>query len=444
MWTSTPEACHYRHELVQSQRQVSFMSTRRRSVSIRPPTGRLQGQITLPGSKSITNRALLIAALANGTSTLTGALSSDDTLYMAEALRQMGASVAQDTPTVFSVTGRGALTQPSVPLFLGNAGTAMRFLTAAAATVRGTVVIDGDAHMRRRPIGPLVAALRSLGVEAYEASGCPPVTVHGIGGFTRDQVEIDGSLSSQFISAIMMTAACGPRPLNIVVPRADIGGRGYINITAAVMAAFGGHVVSTGEGAWRVEPTGFAARSYAVEPDASAATYLWAAERLTRGRLELGADPDLMSQPDAKAYSVIQTFPRMPTVIDGAQMQDAVPTLAVMAAFNETPVRFTGIANLRVKECDRVSALATELSRIRPGLATEDGDDLIVNADPGLTGLSLPTEIHTYSDHRIAMSFALAGLRLNGIRIVDPDCAAKTYPNYWNDLATLGVQLEFA
>jgi 3-phosphoshikimate 1-carboxyvinyltransferase len=210
------------------------------------------------------------------------------------------------------------------------------------------------------------------------------------------------------------------------------------------MTAFGGRVTSTGDGAWRVEPTGYAPRPYMVEPDASAATYLWAAERLTEGRLELGARPELMSQPDAKAYSVIQTFPHLPAVIDGAQMQDAVPTLAVMAAFNRTPVRFTGIANLRVKECDRVSALATELARIRPGLAAEDGDDLIVNADPALAGQSLPTDIHTYSDHRIAMSFALAGLRIDGIRILDPDCAGKTYPNYWDDLASLGVGLSFA
>ncbi len=138
---------------------------------------------------------------------------------------------------------------------------------------------------------------------------------------------------------------------------------------------------------------------------------------------------------------VIQSFPHMPPVIDGAQMQDAIPTLAVMAAFNETPVRFTGIGNLRVKECDRVSALATGLSRIRPGLATEEGDDLIINADPGLSGLSLPAEIDTRADHRIAMSFALAGLRVKDIGVLDPDCTAKTYPNYWGDLAALGVQL---
>jgi 3-phosphoshikimate 1-carboxyvinyltransferase len=148
------------------------------------------------------------------------------------------------------------------------------------------------------------------------------------------------------------------------------------------------------------------------------------------------------TQPDAHAYDVIARFPHLPAVIDGSQMQDAVPTLAVLAAFNETPVRFTGIANLRVKECDRVAALANGLSRIMPGLGREEGDDLIVASDPTLAGRTLPASIDTYADHRIAMSFALAGLKVNGITILDPNCVAKTYPGYWNALASLGVTLE--
>ncbi len=136
-------------------------------------------------------------------------------------------------------------------------------------------------------------------------------------------------------------------------------------------------------------------------------------------------------------------FPRMPAVIEGSQIQDAVPTLAVLAAFNATPVRFTGIANLRVKECDRVHALATELSRIRKGLAVEDGDDLVVAADPGLAGRTAPARIETYADHRMAMSLALAGLRVGGIVILDPGCVAKTFPGYWDALEGLGVALRF-
>jgi len=150
---------------------------------------------------------------------------------------------------------------------------------------------------------------------------------------------------------------------------------------------------------------------------------------------------DAFTQPDAEAAKLIRMFPHMPAVIDGSQMQDAVPTLAVLAAFNEAPVRFIGIANLRVKECDRISALSTELSRIRPGLAHEEGDDLVVSSDPGLVGQVLPASIETYEDHRIAMSFALAGLKIGGISILDPDCVGKTYPGYWNALRSLGVEL---
>jgi 3-phosphoshikimate 1-carboxyvinyltransferase len=193
---------------------------------------------------------------------------------------------------------------------------------------------------------------------------------------------------------------------------------------------------------WRIEPGGYTACDLAIEPDASAATYFWAAEVLTGGRIDLGVSPAAFTQPDARARDVIRMFPRLPAVVEGSQCQDAIPTLAVLAAFNQTPVRFTGIANLRVKECDRVSALATELSRIRPGLGTEDGDDLLVASDPGLAGKTLPTRIQTYADHRIAMSFALAGLRIGGITILDPGCTAKTFPGYWDALRALGVELK--
>ena len=419
------------------------MKPKRQSVLITPPAHALAGKIALPGSKSITNRALLIAALAKGESLLTGALSSDDTLYMAEALRAMGVAITQESPTTYRVKGTGRLQAPAKPLFLGNAGTATRFLTAAAANVQGTVIIDGDEHMRKRPIGALVNALRALCVEASDTNGCPPVTVHGKGGFKAARVEIDGSLSSQFISAVMMAAACADQALEIVVPQGDIGGAGYIGITQAVMQSFGGKVETVGKGTWRIHPSGYAARDYFVEPDASAATYLWAMEKLTGGKIDLSTDPTNMLQPDAKAWAVIQQFPQMPAVIEGSQMQDAIPTLAVLAAFNTTPVRFTGIANLRVKECDRVSALSTELNKIRKGLAREESDDLIVNSDPMLADQTLPTSIHTYSDHRIAMSFALAGLKIKGLTILDPDCVGKTYPLYWDDLAKLGVALQF-
>ncbi|HEY4200505.1 MAG TPA: 3-phosphoshikimate 1-carboxyvinyltransferase [Devosiaceae bacterium] len=423
-------------------------ATKLDALRIVPPAGPLNGKVTPPGSKSITNRALLLAALANGTSRLTGALKSLDTELMARALTQMGVRVEEPDATSFLVTSTGKLTAPAMPLMLGNAGTATRFLTAAVATVDGTVIVDGDAHMRKRPIAPLVTALRSLGIDADAPTGCPPVTIHGNGRFGSGRIEIDGGLSSQYVSALLMAAPLAAEPVEVALTGENIGAKGYVDLTLAAMTAFGASVEQTGPGTWRVEPTGYRAADYVIEPDASAATYLWGAAVLTGGHIDLGVPPEAMTQPDARAYELIAQFPHLPPVIDGSQMQDAVPTLAVLAAFNTTPVRFVGIANLRVKECDRVSALSTELSRILPGLGTEEGDDLLVASDPNLAaklaGCNALTRIETYSDHRIAMAFALAGLRIAGIVILDPDCVGKTYPAYWDALASLGVSLERA
>ncbi|MDR6815601.1 3-phosphoshikimate 1-carboxyvinyltransferase [Neorhizobium sp. 2083] len=416
----------------------------RAKLTILPPGKPLSGRAVPPGSKSITNRALLLAGLAEGTSRLTGALRSDDTRYMAEALRAMGVAVEQPDETTFVVTGSGKLLPPSAPLFLGNAGTATRFLTAAVASVDGTVVVDGDEHMRKRPIGPLVAALKSLGIDAEAPTGCPPVTVRGNGHFASGRVEIDAGLSSQYVSALLMAGPLVKQganaPLTVALAGAEIGARGYVDLTLAAMQAFGAKVEQLDAATWKIEPTGYRAADFVIEPDASAATYLWAAEVLTGGRIDLGVPNDAFTQPDAKALEVISKFPHLPAEIDGSQMQDAIPTIAVLAAFNETPVRFTGIANLRVKECDRVRALSLGLNAIREGLATEEGDDLVVASDPSLAGQTLSAEINTFADHRIAMSFALAGLKIGGITILDPDCVAKTFPTYWDVLASLGVE----
>lgn len=415
----------------------------RAKLTILPPGKPLTGRAVPPGSKSITNRALLLAGLAKGTSRLTGALKSDDTRYMAEALRAMGVVIDEPDDTTFVVTGRGKLLPPSAPLFLGNAGTATRFLTAAVASVDGAVVVDGDEHMRKRPIAPLVAALKSLGISVDAPTGCPPVTVRGNGHFASGRVEIDAGLSSQYVSALLMAAPLAPKganaPVTVALAGAEIGARGYVDLTLAAMQAFGAKVEQIDAVSWKVEPTGYRAADFVIEPDASAATYLWAAEVLTGGSFDLGVPSGTFTQPDAKAYDLISKFPHLPAEIDGSQMQDAVPTLAVLAAFNETSVRFTGIANLRVKECDRVRALSLGLNAIREGLATEEGDDLIVASDPSLAGQTLPAAINTFADHRIAMSFALAGLKIQGITILDPDCVAKTFPTYWDVLASLGV-----
>ena len=407
--------------------------------TIVPPGRPLLGRVSPPGSKSITNRALLLAALAKGTSRLTGALKSDDTRYMAAALRNMGLAVEEPDATGFVVSGTGRLLPPAEPLFLGNAGTATRFLTAAAALVDGTVVLTGDAHMQKRPIAPLVTALRSLGISVEAPTGSPPVTVEGRGGFDGDHVTVDAGLSSQYVSALLMLAACGQKPVTVALQGQGIGARGYIDLTCAAMRRFGAQVEQRDEATWIVQPGGYQATDFYVEPDASAATYLWAAEVLTGGAIDIGVAAQDFTQPDARAYALIKQFPHMPAEIDGSQMQDAVPTLAALAAFNATPVRFTHIANLRVKETDRVFAMATELSRLSPSLAVEDGDDLIVT--PVSPDRFQPAQIETYSDHRIAMSMALVGLRVPDVTILDPGCVAKTYPGYWDDLRSLGVLL---
>ncbi|MCR9122637.1 MAG: 3-phosphoshikimate 1-carboxyvinyltransferase [Phyllobacteriaceae bacterium] len=408
-------------------------------LTVHPVNAPLKGRVAVPGSKSITNRVLPLAALAEGVSTITGALKSDDTHHMATALRAMGVKVEEPDSTSFRITANGRLNAPAEPLFLGNAGTATRFLTALAASVDGTVVIDGDEHMRKRPIGPLVKALRSIGVDAEALTGCPPVTVRGMGALPGGRISIDGGLSSQYVSALLMAAPLADAPVDIVLTGDQIGARGYIDLTLAAMAAFGAKAEQIADGHWRVEPGGYRPADHHVEPDASAATYLWAAEKLTGGAIDIGTAPDAFTQPDAKAHGLISRFPTMPAEIEGSQMQDAVPTLAVLAAYNDTPVRFVGIENLRVKECDRTAALAQGLNRIRPGLATEEGDDLVVHADPSLRGARVSAEIDSFADHRIAMSFALAGLITHGITILDPGCVAKTFPAYWDVLEGLGV-----
>ncbi len=406
-------------------------------LTVIPPAHPLRGRVSPPGSKSITNRVLLLAGRSAGQSRLTGALKSDDTRYMAEALRAMGVAVDEPDATTFVVKGSGKLSPPEMPLFLGNAGTATRFLTATLALGQGRFVVDGDEHMRKRPIQPLVAALRSLGVDIQAPTGCPPVTINAVKRFTANHVQVDAGLSSQYVSALLMAAPLAGEEFTISLTGDDIGARGYIDLTLTAMQAFGAKSQQLSSSQWRVAPSGYTAADFHIEPDASAATYLWAAEALTGGEIDLGVTH--FTQPDAKAKDLISAFPNMPAVIDGAQMQDAVPTLAVLAVFNNHPVRFVGIANLRVKECDRIRALSLGLNAIRAGLAREEGDDLLVNADPALAGQTLPAEIDTFADHRIAMSFAMAGLKIRGITIRDPDCVAKTYPGFWAALRGLGV-----
>src|SRR5690606_6215157 len=213
--------------------------------------------------------------------------------------------------TSFVVTSTGTLQPPKGPLFLGNAGTAVRFLTAAVATVAGEVIVDGDDEMRVRPIGPLVAALQALGVDASSPTGCPPVTVRGKGNFGHGRVEIDAGLSSQYVSALLMAAPLGDGPIEIALSGTDIGARGYVDLTLAAMRSFGATVEQRDAGTWLVQSTGYTAADLLIEPDASAATYLWGAAALTGGQIDLGVSADAFTQPDAAAQAVIAQFPNM-------------------------------------------------------------------------------------------------------------------------------------
>jgi len=412
-------------------------------MAITAPTHLLKGKIRLPGSKSITNRALLIASLANGHSVLSGALKSDDTIVMANALRLMGVKIDELEQAIINIYANAKLLEPKQTLFLGNAGTATRFLTAAAGLVNGKTIIDGDEDMRKRPIEPLVKSLNSIGIKCFATNGCPPVTIQSNGKIGGKNIEIDASLSSQYVSALLIIAPMLNHEFTISFgAKQKIGGRGYIDLTLAIMREFGAIVDEVEPNKWVVQATGYKAINYEIAPDFSSCTYHWAIKALMNAELELYPLTGLENQPDAKAQEFIKQFPNMPAIINGEQMQDAIPTLAVLAAFNNQTIRFTGIANLRVKECDRIAALNNGLNAISKGLAKEDGDDLIVFGNPNLISPNQPVLINTYNDHRIAMSFALAGLKLENILIDNPNCVAKTYAKFWDDLANIGVKLD--
>lgn len=429
--------------------QLNKLTEPQQAVKIVRPQTPIHGLVAVSGSKSLSNRALLLAALSAGRTELMGCLVSDDTIYMADSLRKMGVKISELNANKIIIESSGKLQAPSEPLFVGNAGTAARFLTAAAALADGKVQITGDEDMQKRPIKPLINALNELGIKATCPTGCLPVTVHGMGGsdsnaILKSEIEIDGGLSSQYVSALMMMAPKLKNGLKISLSGdVKIGGFGYVEITRKMMQEFGANVSSNGQNSWQVAGGEYSRNSYIVEPDYSSYTYIWGANALSEQDVTAdNTDIESTAQPDAKSKALFDAFPNMPSVINGEQMQDAVPALAVVAAFNNVAVRFVGIANLRVKECDRIEVVAAGLNAIKVGLATVEGDDLIVHADPNLQA-DMPTSfIKTARDHRIAMSFALAGIKLNGIVIENPKCVEKTFPNFWEVMAGIGLKSE--
>ena len=414
-------------------------------VEIRPTTRPIDAVVRLPGSKSYTNRALLIAALASGQSEIRGALFSDDTEYMIRALRQLGLALeASSQQHLVRVQGAfGRVPARSADLFVGNAGTAARFLTAYVALGDGHYRIDGVARMRQRPIEPLLDALRQLGVDARSESGngCPPVAIsgHGIEGGT---VGIPGNLSSQYISALMMVAPCTPRGIDLEI-RDILVSHPYVDLTQSVMSAFGASVRN--DGYRRVHVPGaqsYHGRVYQVEPDASAASYFLAAAAVTGGRVRIEALGRSSAQGDLGLAGLLERMgcrltwgddfvelqgPDQLTGIDVdmAGLSDVAQTLAAIAPFASGPVTIRGIGHTRRKETDRVAAVATELTRLGATVTErEDGWDILPSS------LS-PAVVETYDDHRMAMSFAVTGLRVPGLKIANPRCVAKTFPDFF-------------
>ena len=420
-------------------------------LAIEPATHPFDATVELPGSKSYSNRALLVAALARGRSEITRALCSDDTRYMHRALEALGVGVRADeaahTFTVDGVDGRFPAT--AATLEVGNAGTAARFLTAAVALGHGTFVVDGSPAMRKRPIQPLLDGLRALGVDAEsrEGTGCPPVVVraHGIeGGHAR----MRGDISSQYFSALLLAAPYARHDVELEVEGALVSAP-YITMTLSTMRAFGVSAEREDDRLFRVRAgQRYQAREYAVEPDASGASYFFAAAAVTGscvvvphlghgsaqgdlGLLDVLAKMGCEVSVGADAVTVRGPARLRAVDADFTRMGDVATTLMAIAPFADGPVTVRGIAQTHFEESDRPVAAATELRRM--GLQV-DSDWDTVTIHPGVPR---PTDVETYDDHRIAMSFAITGLRAPGIRILNPGCVSKTFPEFFTVLRRL-------
>lgn len=413
--------------------------------------GPVSGSVLLPGSKSYTNRALPIAALARGTTTIRGALDSDDTRYMVAALQALGVDVQADWEHgTLEVTGTdGVIPATEANLFLGNSGTSMRFLAAFVALGSGRYVLDGVQAMRQRPIGPLVEALRAAGVTVNELDqpGYPPIEIIS-NGLPGASIEMRGDLSSQYFSALAMVAPYAKGPLEIAVS-GDLVSKPYIDLTASTMAEFGVTLEHDHYTRLRVAPgQRYQAIEYDVEPDASAASYFFALAAVTGGSITVEHLPANSAQGDVAFVDVLEMMgctvergPHSITVhgpstlrgvdVDMNAISDTVMTLAAIAPFADGPVTIRNIGHIRLKETDRLSAIATELHRM--GIASDESQDALTV----YPGTPQPTTVKTYDDHRIAMSFALTGVKAPGIRITDPMCVSKTVPEFWRLLESL-------
>jgi 3-phosphoshikimate 1-carboxyvinyltransferase len=393
------------------------------------------------------------AALARGESELSGVLDSEDTRVMAAGLAALGATLATDWQAGrVRVTGTGGtIPARAATIDCAASGTTMRFLSAVCSLGHGTYRLDGTARMRQRPIGDLLAALRTLGVDAIaESPGeCPPVVIRSA-GLPGGRARVQGGTSSQFASGLALAAPCAAEGLEIEF-EGPLVSLPYLAMTRRVMESFGGRCLVEGERIWRISPGGYTARGYAIEPDASAASYFTAAAAITGGRVRVeGLGRDSL-QGDIEFCDALERMGCEVTWEDGAvtvagraargieidmnAISDTVPTLAVVALFAAGPTVIRNVAHVRDKETDRISDLVRELRRL--GAEVEERDDGLTVWPRGQATPLQPARIRTYDDHRMAMSLSLAGLQVGGIEIEDPGCVGKTFPDYWQRLAEL-------
>lgn len=386
-------------------------------------------QIEVPGSKSITNRAMILASLARGKSILKNYLESDDTLALLTALKKLGVKIIR-RGAILQIAGGNVKKIKSI-LYTGNSGTAMRFLAAVLAAQPFSSTLDGDKRMRKRPIGDLLQALKELGPRAKSKNGYPPVRVHGpiLGG----KCAVNGNISSQFLSALLCAAPLAKNDVEIRV-KGNLASKPYIDLTVDLLKKFGIKVRRNGCKTFRIKAgQRFMPRKIAIEGDASSAGYFWGISALTGENFDVKNVPPNSLQPDIKFKNAIYKLAAGVKKIDCNCFPDSAMTLAVLAAFYPRALELSGLSNLRVKESDRLHALAVNLNRIG-AKAVETRDGLKIYGNPN--GLKA-AHIKTYSDHRIAMCFGMAGFAIPGMKIENPGCVSKTYPAFWRDIAIL-------
>jgi 3-phosphoshikimate 1-carboxyvinyltransferase len=417
------------------------------------PIKKVAGEVNLPGSKSLSNRALLIAAMAEGTTTITNLLESDDTRHMLNALKKLGvAYTLSEDKTKCTIVGNGGPFYCSEPqeLFLGNAGTAMRPLCAALTLGSGEFVLTGEPRMKERPIGHLVDALRSAGADIsyLEDDGYPPIKIRA-NALKGGEVEIDGTISSQFLTALLMSAPMAQQDMHIRII-GELVSKPYIDITLDIMNHFGVEVLNENYKRFIVKAgqTYKALDTFMVEGDASSASYFLAAAAIKGGTVKVTgigkqsiqgdiAFADVLGKMGAKVewaddYIAVTRGELHAVDMDFNHIPDAAMTIATTALFADGTTTLRNIYNWRVKETDRLNAMATELRKV--GAEVEEGEDYLTITPPKQLKHAA---IDTYDDHRMAMCFSLLALDPVSVTINEPECTAKTFPTYFNVLESI-------